>query len=195
MHCSRCTGSCSRSCRTCIVELILQGLRQLGRHGCLKDSAGTRKRRGHVFNVAKGLGSMLSPSATTTSPHTPCSPRPELGHHPQLYLASPTETCRECPTIVKENGTRIGRRLQVLSCSCLPAMVLEQSRSFLTSWGYQQASSKPSTLCILCQLIVSLQGGRSMWQPCLRGLLPRVEGHEIREQWGLRSLLIKIISL
>lgn len=87
---------------------------------------GTRKEKGfHVFNVAKGLGSMFSPSATTTSPHDPHSPSLELAHHPSA-LAHPTEICAHHSGT---SGARVGRK--GLPRSYLPHTVLDQSRSFL----------------------------------------------------------------
>lgn len=81
---------------------------------------------------------------------------------------------------MKENGTRVGRSLQVLPCSCLLHVVLEQSnRSFLISLGPPaRLPESPLLLEFFVSSLPALEGYRSRWKPCLCGLLLGVEGHE-----------------
>lgn len=58
---------------------------------------------------------------------------------------------------MKEHGTRIGRSLKVLPCSCLPHMVLEQSTSLLISQGFPAR---------LLQVLYSLSPLPAHIQPC-----------------------------
>lgn len=150
MHCSRCPGSCSSSCRTCIVELILQGSQRLGTARPAAGEAGARKRRGSILSTSpRGL----DPCSRHQPPPPPLTlPAPPV----QNWVTTPSasllhqDLCGQGPASGTKNGTGSGRSHKTLPCFRLPHAVLEQSGSFLVSegcWSWPRKPLQPLGYC------------------------------------------------